>query len=209
MPKNVLMLLANGFELLEAAAFTDVLGWADADGAERITLLTAGLTTPVRTTFGFAAVPGALTGDLDLAGFDALVIPGGFASAGFFDEALSPPFLDVIRAFAGRDAPVAAVCVSSLALAAAGLLAGRAATTYHQAGGKRRAELEAHGVRFVDAAIVTDGAFITSTGPGTAIEVALALLASLTTPENAAHVRARMRIPMPDPAWFTTPQVAP
>jgi len=32
MPKRVLLLLADGFEPLEAAGFTDVFGWAAIDG---------------------------------------------------------------------------------------------------------------------------------------------------------------------------------
>ena len=75
-------------------------------------------------------------------------------------------------------------------------------------GGKRKAQLEAHGVLFVDQAVVEDGGMITSTGPGTAIEVALKLLENLTSPANAAHIRQLMRVPRPDPAWLTTPQVA-
>jgi 4-methyl-5(b-hydroxyethyl)-thiazole monophosphate biosynthesis len=207
MTKRVLLLLANGFELLEAAGFTDVLGWANIDGDEPIELVSAGLTSPLTATFGFSVIPDALVADLDLASFDALAVPGGFAKAGFYDDALSEPFLAVIRHFEARALPVASVCVASLALGAAGVLAGRAATTYHQPGGKRRAQLESYGARFVDEAVVTDGNLISSTGPGTGIEVAFELLTQLTSPTTADHIRTQMRVPRPDPAWRLTPQV--
>jgi 4-methyl-5(b-hydroxyethyl)-thiazole monophosphate biosynthesis len=207
MTKRVLLLLADGFEPLEAAGFTDVLGWANIDGDEPIELVSAGLRSPLKATFGFSVIPDALVADLDLDSFDALAVPGGFGKAGFYNDALSEPFLAVIRHFAGRQQPVASVCVASLALGAAGVLAGRVATTYHQKGGKRRAQLEAHGARFVDQALVIDNNLISSTGPGTAIEVAFALLTDLTSAAISERIRALMRVPRPPSAWWTTPQV--
>lgn len=207
MTKRVLLLLADGFELLEASGFTDVFGWATIDGTEPVELVSAGLRTPLRTTFGFAAIPDALIDTLDLDSFDALALPGGFGTAGYYDDALSLPFLDIIRHFAGRNAPIASVCVASLALGAAGILQGKRATTYHQTGGSRRAQLEGYGATFIDVPVVVDGAIISSTGPGTGIEVAFALLAMLTSSANADAVRNLMRVPSPSLAWQTTPQV--
>jgi 4-methyl-5(b-hydroxyethyl)-thiazole monophosphate biosynthesis len=207
MTKKVLLLLADGFEPLEAAGFTDVFGWAAIDGKEPVELISAGFKPVMRATFGFSVIPQAQISDLDLNEFDALAIPGGFAGAGFYDEALSEPFLDVIRSFAARDQDIASVCVASLALGAAGALNGRRATTYHQVGGKRKDQLEQYGALFVDQAVVEDGRMISSTGPGTAVEVALRLLANLTSQENAAHIRAKMRVPELDQSWLHRPQV--
>ena len=66
MTKRVLLLLADGFELMEAACFTDVLGWSSIDGEEAIELVSAGFQSTVGTTFGFGALPDALVADLDL-----------------------------------------------------------------------------------------------------------------------------------------------
>jgi protein deglycase len=208
MAKKVLLLLADGFEPLEASGFTDVLGWANIDGDEPIELVSAGLRPLLRATFGFSVVPDALVADLDLDSFDALAVPGGFAKAGFYDDAMSEPFLEIIRHFEARGKMVASVCVASLALGAAGILRGRRATTYHQTGGRRKAQLEAYGAQFVDEAIVIDGKLVSSTGPGTGIEVAFALLRELTSTKVADHIRALMRVPRPDPSWQLTPQVA-
>ena len=207
MAKKVLLLLADGFEPLEAAGFTDVLGWANIDGEEPIELVSAGLRPRLRATFGFSVMPDALVSDLDLDSFDALAVPGGFAKAGFYQDALSEEFLAVIRHFEARGKLVASVCVASLALGAAGILHGRRATTYHQAGGKRKAQLEGYGAQFVDEAIVIDGKLMTSTGPGTAIEVAFALLRDLTSKTVADRIRALMRVPRPDATWQIAPQV--
>ncbi|MBX4389764.1 DJ-1/PfpI family protein, partial [Mycobacterium tuberculosis] len=84
MTKKVLLLLADGFEPLEAAGFTDVFGWAAIDGLEPVELVSAGFKPVLRATFGFSVIPHAQLSELDLNDFDALAIPGGFAGAGFY-----------------------------------------------------------------------------------------------------------------------------
>ena len=205
--KRVLMLLANGVEPLEMAAFSDVLGWATLVGKEEIELVDAGLRADIKTTFGLNLSPNTLLEDVNLDEFDALAIPGGFEPSGFYDEALSEPFLEVIRHFAERNKVIASVCVSSICLGAAGVLKGKKATTYHQVGGIRKAQLEETGAVFIDRPVVTDGQLITSTGPGTALEVAFELLERLTDKDNVADLRLKMRMPQPDAAWYQTPQV--
>jgi protein deglycase len=205
--KRVLILLSNGFEVMEAGCFTEVLGWASIYGDIRFDQLSVGLRSPVRSTFGFDVIPEALLSDINADDFDALVIPGGFGDAGFYEEALSEPFLEVIRNFDKRQAPIAAVCVSALSLAAAGVLTGKRATVYHQIGGARKAELEGYGAIFVDEPLVIDGHLMTSTGPGTCIELALKLLEYLSTPAFSQEIRMRMRVPTPDPAWYHDAQV--
>lgn len=207
MTKSVLLLLADGFEPLEAAGFTDIMGWANIDGSEPIELVSAGLKSPLRATFGFSVIPDTLLQDVDLSRFDALAIPGGFGRNGFYDEALSEPFLDVIREFEAAGKPVASVCVASLSLGKAGVIKGRRATTYHQAGGTRKAQLEESGAIFIDQPIVSDGGMISSTGPGTGTEVAFQLLTDLTSKENTDHIRKLMRMPTPSDEWYETPQV--
>lgn len=207
--KRILLLLADGFEPLEAAGFTDVFGWANIDGEEKIELVSVGLRTPLKATFGFSVIPNHILSETDLDEFDALAVPGGFEGAGFYQDAYDQEFLDVIRHFGASGKPVASVCVASLSLGKAGIIKNRRATVYHQIGGKRKSELEAFGANFVDNAIVKDGNLITSSGPGTGIEVAFELLTELTSAANSKHIRALMRIPEPDPTWRNTPQVKP
>lgn len=207
MTKRVLILLSNGFEVMEAACFTEMLGWASIYGDTQFEQMSVGLRSPVRTKFGFDVLPEALLDQINPDDFDALVIPGGFGDAGFYEEALSEPFLDVIRGFHRRQAPIAAVCVSALSLGAAGILEGRRATVYHQLGGTRKVELEGYGALFVDEPLVIDGHLMTSTGPGTAVEIALKLLEVLSTPQFAQEIRDRMRVPTPSLAWYQAAQV--
>jgi 4-methyl-5(b-hydroxyethyl)-thiazole monophosphate biosynthesis len=190
--KRVLVLLANGFEAFEAAAFVDVLGWATTFGSEPIEAVTAGLRSRLRCTFGFDVVPQAQAADLDLSFFDALAVPGGFETAGFYEDAYSEAFLDVIRRINKDGKPIAAICVGALPLAKSGILAARYATTYHLLDGKRRSQLAEMGAQVVDAPLVHDGNVITSTSPATAIDVAMALLEMLTSRANADHIRSMM-----------------
>jgi 4-methyl-5(b-hydroxyethyl)-thiazole monophosphate biosynthesis len=190
--KKVLLLLANGFEAYEAAAFTDVLGWVNDFGDTLIAVATAGMHPTLTCTFALTAIPAVQLEAVDVGDFDALAIPGGFEGAGFYEDAYAEPFLEVIRAFDALHKPVAAICVAALPVARSGVLQGRQATTYALMGGKRRAQLAAMGAVVVDAPLVRDGNVITSTGPSTAIDVAFALLELLTSPENAAKVRHLM-----------------
>lgn len=205
--KRILLLLANGVEPLEMAAITDVLGWANLVGDEKLEVVDVGLRSRIATTFGLSLSPSQLLEDVDLDSFDALAIPGGFEPAGFYEEALSEEFLTVIRHFAAANKVVASVCVSSICLGVAGVLKGKNATTYHQVGGKRKQQLVDTGAIFVDRPVVIDGNLITSTGPGTAIEVAFELLERVTSKANADKLRRVMRIPTPSLEWYNTPQV--
>ncbi len=190
--KRVLLLLADGFEALEAAAFTDVLGWADVYGSEPIEVVTAGLHPKLRCTFALDVTPAVLLSEINAENFDALAIPGGFEKAGFYRDAYAPEFLEVIRRFADLGKPVASICVGALPIGRSGVLAGRRATTYHLSDGKRRQELAAMGVVIVDERLVFDGNVITSTSPATAIDVAFALLERLTSRENCLEIRRLM-----------------
>jgi 4-methyl-5(b-hydroxyethyl)-thiazole monophosphate biosynthesis len=208
--KRVLLLLSDGFEAYEAAAFTDVLGFASTYGDDEIEVVTVGLRPQLRCTFGFKVVPQLQLDGLDTGDFDAVAVPGGFETAGFYEDAYSDQFLDVFRHFAARGKPVAAVCTGALPVARSGVLAGRRATTYHLLDGKRRAQLAAMGAVVIDAHVVRDGQFITSTSPSTATDVAFALLEMLTSAENAAHIRHTMGFDLKvDAATAVTSQSAP
>lgn len=201
------MLLAEGFELIETSCFTDVLAWASFQEHVDIELTTASRLNVVRAAFGgFQITPTSVISELDLNEYDGLAIPGGMEWAGFFEDALSDEFSEVVRHFTNKNKPIAAVCVASTSIANTGELTGRDATIYHSKNGKHKANIERFGVNFVDKPIVQDGNIITSTGPGTAVEVALSFLGELTDNETVASTRRMMRIPTPQNDWYA-PQV--
>jgi len=190
--KRVLLLLCEGVEIFEAAAFHDVLGWASEYGSERVEVVPVGLRSDVVCCFGLRVEAGMLLGDVRADDFDALALPGGFAEYGFDESALTEPVAGLIRRFDELGLPIAAICTGGVAVAGSGVLRGRRATTYKLLGGHRRRQLASLGAEVVDSPVVTDGVITTSAGPSTAVEVALRLLEQLTGAANASHIRHLM-----------------
>jgi len=189
--KKVLLLLANGFEVYEASAFIDVIGWNHEEGDGSTRLHTCGITSEVTSTFGQRFVVDQLLSEVKADDYDALAIPGGFEPYGFYDDAYSVPFLSIIREFARQNKPIASICVGALPVAKSGLLKGCKATTYNQ-GEKRQQALHDMGAEVQQVPIVQESNIITSWGPGTAVDVAFMLLERLTSNENTKHVRKLM-----------------
>ncbi|MFF3103016.1 DJ-1/PfpI family protein [Viridibacillus arvi] len=190
--KKILLLLADGFEAVEASVFTDVLGWNKWEGDGSTEIVTVGLRDKLTCTWNFNVTPEKTIHDIQLDEFDALAIPGGFEEAGFYDDAFSESFSNIIRHFDARQKPIASICVASLALGKSGILTNRKATTYAHPTSIRKEQLKNFGVNVQNERIVQDGHIITSSNPGTAFDVAFLLLEMLTTKENTHHVKDLM-----------------
>lgn len=90
---------ANAFEVFEAAII-DVLGWTNHYGDTPIETVTAGTVPEIVCTFGVLRVrPNVLLADTNTEDFDAVAIPGGFESQGFFKDAYSEDVLQTLRDF--------------------------------------------------------------------------------------------------------------
>lgn len=96
--------------------------------------------------------------EVDPAGYDILILPGGQAPAALRRE---PAALDIARQFFAANKPVAAICHGPQILVSAGLLKGRRATCYHSVA----AELKAAGAHFEDKEVVVDGNMVTARQP--------------------------------------------
>ncbi len=189
--KKVLLLLANGFEAVEASVFTDVLGWNKTDGDGTTTLVTVGMREKLKCTWNFTVIPEMILNEVNVDEFDALAIPGGFEEAGFYEDAFSEDFLNIIREFNKAGKIIASICVAALPMGKSGVLNGRNATTYNL--GKRQKQLSEFGVNVIpDKAIVIDKNIITSYNPSTAFPVAFKLLELLTSKENCNNVKKLM-----------------
>jgi 4-methyl-5(b-hydroxyethyl)-thiazole monophosphate biosynthesis len=190
--KTVLLLLANGFEEYEASSFTDVLGWSRIFGIP-VEAITAGMHPKLKCTWNFTVIPEKLLKEINIVDeYDALAVPGGFEKAGFYDDAYSKEFLEIIRKFYKKDKIIASICVGALPLGKSGILKGRSATTYPLPDNKRRKELAKFGVRVFNRDIVIDKNIITSAGPGKAVDVAFALLELLTSKNNCDKIKRLM-----------------
>lgn len=189
--KKVLLLLANGFEAVEASVFTDVIGWNKSDGDGTTDLITVGIRENLKCTFNFTVIPEMHISEVNIDEFDALAIPGGFEEAGFYEDAYSEEFLNIIREFDRAEKIIASICVGALPIGKSGVLVGRNATTYNF--GKRQKQLSEFGANVLgDEPIVVDKNIITSYNPSTAFDVAFNLLEILTSKENCNNVKKLM-----------------
>lgn len=187
---NILLLLANGFEILEASAFIDVMGWNLEEGDKSTKLYSCGLRKEINSSFNQKFTVDVLVNEVDINSFDALVVPGGFKNYGYYEDAFKEEFLNVIREFRSKNKIIASVCVGALPLAKSGVLKNKNATTYNQS--EYRQTLKNHGIVVSKEQIVIDDNLITSNGPSTAVEVAFILLEKLTSIENTLKVRKLM-----------------
>lgn len=189
--KKVLLLLANGFETYEAAAFIDVIGWNFMDGDHGTRLYSCALTREVKSSFDQKVIVDYLIDEIDADGYDALAIPGGFEEYGFYRDAYDERFLDLARQFQAGNKPIATICVAALALGKSGLLTGKPATTYHM-NSVRQETLAQFGARVINQPVVFADGMITSWNPATAMDVAFLLLEILTGTDNAKHIKKIM-----------------
>ncbi len=177
MAKKVLIILADGFEEIEAIAPIDILRRA---GVE---VTVAGLSHKPAISARKVAieVDKALADCGDI--FDAVVLPGGGQGAQHL--ALSVEVSKMVRKMYDNQSLIAAICAApAVVLAPLGILHNKTATCFpgmQGAFGKTTV--------YKEEAVVVDGNIITSRGPGTAMEFALALLEKLTDKAAADKVR--------------------
>ena len=188
--QKIRLLLANGFEILEASAVIDVMGWNLEEGDNSTKLYSCALRKEIKSSFNQKFTVDFLMNKVNVDSFDALVVPGGFKNYGYYEDAYSIEFLNLICDFKSKNKTIASVCVGALPLAKSGVLKNKNATTYNQA--EYRQLLKNNGVFLSNEQIVIDDNLITSNGPSSAVEVAFILLEILTSKENTFKIRKLM-----------------
>ena len=189
--KRILLFLPQGFEMIEASAFIDVVAWNRIEGDGQTELHSCGFKREVIATGGQKMIAELLINDVSADDFDALAIPGGFEEYGYYMEAYDERLSELIRSFYNRKKPIFTVCTGALALAKSGILDGKYATTYDK-NPIRHEELKDLGARFMEGLIVQDKGVITSCNPSTAIDVAFLLLEELTGKANTDIIKYKM-----------------
>ncbi|MGN7224408.1 DJ-1/PfpI family protein [Curtobacterium flaccumfaciens] len=138
---------------------------------------------PVPSDCGLALVPTTTMSDARAA--DVLVVPGG---DGAFDAMLDPDVVAFVRHQAEHATWITSVCTGAFVLGAAGLLAGRRATTHWAS----KPMLEAFGAQPVDGRIARDGAVVTAAGVSAGIDMALWLAAELAGQSAAEAIQLQI-----------------
>jgi len=181
MPSRALVLLAPGFEEIEAVAIIDVLRRADVE-----VTVAAGAAGPVEGSHGIRVTADQELARLSGSDFDVVVLPGGQPGTKNLEQ--DPRVRKLLAEADGAGRRIAAICAAPRVLQGAGLLAGRRATSHPSV----RADLS--GVSYSEDRVVNDGRLTTSRGPGTAIEFALRLVEQLCGPEKAAELARAMLV---------------
>jgi len=162
---------------------------AQANGEDRVVLV-AGRREPVRCHKGLRVVPDCVYADAPP--LDVVLLPGGMGSRA---EMGNPVLLDWLRKTAPRCRWVTSVCTGALILHAAGLLAGRKATTHWSAVPMLR---DLGGVTVLERTrYVRDGNVVTAAGVSAGIDMALWLVGQLHGADFARGVQRFMEY---DPA---------
>uniref|UniRef100_A0ACD5VUU4 Uncharacterized protein n=1 Tax=Avena sativa TaxID=4498 RepID=A0ACD5VUU4_AVESA len=181
---QVLVPIVAGTEPVEASVPIDILRRAGAD----VTVASAGDALLVETMYGVKILADALVADCAAASYDLIVLPGGVPGAANLGGCAA--LEGIVRRHAQKGGLYAAICAAPpLALAPWGLLDGHKATAHPWFVENFPPEVTA-----VDADVVVDGNVVTSRGPATSTEFALALVEQLYGKEKVEQIAKPMLV---------------
>jgi 4-methyl-5(b-hydroxyethyl)-thiazole monophosphate biosynthesis len=177
MAKKAIIILADGFEEIEAVTVIDILRRAGID------ITVAGLgNINVKGSRGLNVVADKKLDELDI-DYDACIFPGGMPGA--TNLASSGKVKTLIQKMNSTNKLVAAICASpAVVLAPTGILKNKSATCY-----PGMEQNFGSDVKYKDNNVVVDGNIITSRGPATALLFSLAIVEKLVGKEIADRVK--------------------
>lgn len=181
--KSVVLMLADGFEEMEAVIPADVLRRA----GFKVSLVSVTGRKGVTGSHGIRVEADLLFGDADFGEVDMVVLPGGMPGAAHLNtheglRQLLPSILEDGKL-------VGALCAAPMVLGNLGLLVGKRATCYPGF------EKYLHGAVWSGEAVVSDGQVVTANGAGAALPFALRLVEVLADRESAVQTARKMMVP--------------
>lgn len=182
--KSALLILAEGAEEIEASVVADILRRAGID----VTI--GGLTgdTPVRCSREVWIKPDDALNNLKDKTYDAVILPGGLQGAKTLAQ--SVVVRDILMKHEKENKILAAICAGPTVFAANGIAKGKTLTSYPSV----QQEIVGAGYNYSQSRVQVDGNVITSRGPGTSFEFALALIRQLKDNDAADKVKEQMLI---------------
>ena len=170
MGEKVLLLLAEGFEEIEAISVVDILRRAEIP----VVVAAVGDSLEVEGGHGIVVLADTLLKEVDPEEFSLVVLPGG--RKGVENMEKDPYVKKILESFSSKGKNIAAICAAPSLLAKRGLLKGKKATSYPSF----QEILEKEGAKVEKTLpVVEEEKIITSQGPATAMEFALYLVEKL------------------------------
>ncbi len=175
----VFVLLADGFEELEALSVVDILRRGNVD------IKTAGITKTVTGANGIPVVADMMISEIDEKNISAIVLPGGLPGA---DNLYNNDRVRELITYANDNGLIiGAICAAPYILGKMGILNGKRATCYPGF------ENALEGAYCFPSKAVSDGNIITGKGPGAAYEFAYMLLEKMSSRAVADKIKRSMQ----------------
>lgn len=183
MSRTALVPIAHGSEDIEAVTLIDVLRRAGL----AVTVASVETTRDVVFAHGLRVTADVLHAEIADREYDLIALPGGMPGAEHLRD--TPALIAQLRAQDARAALFGAICAApGVVLGTHGLIGTRRATAYP--GFERLLPAGS----FLDQRVVRDGHLLTSRGPGTALEFALALVDALGLADKVAQLATGMLV---------------
>ena len=183
---KVIVVLAEGFEEIEAVTVIDILRRAEVE------VCVAGIGEgAVKGAQGILITPDSALSAVQAEEYDMMVLPGG--SLGARNIAKDPEADRILRSFAEQEKYIGAICAAPAVLAEKGLLEEKLATSYP--GFKSKVAPHSD---YQEAIVVVDENIVTSRGPATAAEFAFTLVELLVEEDTAEKLREAMLFNLED-----------
>ncbi|WP_068268589.1 DJ-1 family glyoxalase III [Caviibacter abscessus] len=162
---KLVMLLVEGFEIVEAAAPVDMLRRAGSD----IDLVSVFDEELVESAQKIKISVDKKLSEVNLEDYDLMILPGGAGTHKYYE---SEKVINAIKYFYEKNKYMAAICAAPSVLAKYNVLNGKNAISFPS----YEKVLEENGANVVDTKVVIDGKIITARSAAAAIEFGLELV---------------------------------
>lgn len=180
--KKAIVLLAKGFEEVEALTVVDVLRRGG------VHCITCSITEEeeVLGSHSIHVKANNLLDKTDVDKYDAVVIPGGMPGSANLRD--SEEVIKLVKKFNNENKLIAAICAGPIVLAKAGIVNGKKITSYPGF------EKELGEVTYCEEIVIQDGNIITSRGPATSMYFAFKILENLADKETVENLKEAMLV---------------
>lgn len=177
----IYVMLAEGFEEIEALAFVDILRRADI----AVSTVSINSSKVVKGSHGIEVIADNVIADIDRKQLEAIVLPGGMP--GTLNLKASAEVISLIEWASDNDKTIGAICAAPMVLGELNLLNGKRATCFPGF------EKYLTGAMVTGDKVSIDGKIITAKGAGAASDFAHAFICKFKDRKTADEIIATMQ----------------